>query len=146
MKNFKSILLAIGVILFMTISIYVEHSKTELLSNDLVYVESQISQTNDCYIYEASIFDSLKNFFKNRDWSNIINALFAGALVTIIASVRKAKKEIKDVIDKYKEAIKDGVITQDEANKIIKELAEAIESITKVWYLITGIFKKKKIE
>lgn len=73
----------------------------------------------------------------------IVGALIASFGI-IIPSFKKAKKEILDVISEYKKAMSDGKIDEKEAQKLIKELGEALESSTKLWYLVVGIFKKKK--
>lgn len=70
----------------------------------------------------------------------VISASFG----VIIASVKKAKKEIMDVVNAYKAAMADGKIEEAEAEVLIKELEEAITAATKTFYLIAGVFKKAK--
>lgn len=74
----------------------------------------------------------------------IAGAVF-GSFGVIIASIKKAKKEIMDVVNKYKEfKANDDKIDEKEAQELIKELGEALEATTKLWYLLAGIFKKGK--
>ena len=79
-----------------------------------------------------------------------LNAIIAiaGVLIAsfgvIVPSFKKAKKEILEVISEYKKAMSDGKIDEKEAQKLIKELGEALESSTKLWYLVVGVFKEKK--
>lgn len=74
-----------------------------------------------------------------------IIGVLAGSFGVIIASFKKAKKEIMDVVNKYKEFKgNDGKIDEKEAEELIKELGEAFEASTKLWYLVIGIFKKSK--
>jgi len=70
----------------------------------------------------------------------VISASFG----VVVASVKKAKKEIMDVVDTYKVAMSDGKISEKEAETLIKELEEAITASTKTFYLVVGIFKKAK--
>lgn len=95
-------------------------------------------------IYQASVFDSIWSYLKDMDLGAIITLLMAGGLTSVIASVRKAKKEIQDVINTFHKIREDGKITEAESEQLIQELTEAIAASTKLWYLIAGVFKKKK--
>jgi len=84
--------------------------------------------------------------FITENLSTIIalGGLLIASLGVITASFRKAKKEVLEVYNEYKKAMEDGKITEAEALKLAKELGEALESTIKFWYIIAGVFKKKK--
>lgn len=80
------------------------------------------------------------------NWETVLGiaTLIIGSFGVVSASFKKAKKEVLEVVKSYKEAMEDGKITEEEALKLADELGEALESSLKFWYLLVGIFKKKK--
>ena len=74
------------------------------------------------------------------DWMNWTNFAYAMVLVltimgTIVAQkYRMVVKELKDVAQKYKEASKDGNITEKEKEQLAKECMDVIMALVKlVW-------------
>lgn len=91
-------------------------------------------------IYEAGFFD----FLKELNWKEIITLLFAGGLMTIIAAIRKAIKEMRDVKEKFILYWRDKKFTPEEKEDLIAELGEAILAIDSVCGVISGLFKSSK--
>lgn len=73
----------------------------------------------------------------------IVGTLFASFGI-IGAALKKFKKELMDVVEYRKIAMEDGKLDEQEMLQLNKELGEAIEAGTKLWYLVVGIFKKAK--
>ena len=138
MKKFGLLFLTLGVMLLSIAMLPVQG--TELQNPQAI--EQVIDQAP--VIYQASVLDTIWGFLKELDLSSIISLLLAGGFVSIIASVKKAKKEIMDVVTTFKEVRADGKITEAESEQLIKELTEAIEASTKLWYMVAGVFKRKK--
>ena len=71
------------------------------------------------------------------------------ALVTSLASIgfygvlRKFISEVKEIIETYKQAKSDGVITDKEMQDIAKESMEALEQGIKLVYMLKKVFKRK---
>lgn len=78
----------------------------------------------------------------------VIITLLGGSMVTIIKSVKKAKKELEDVLKAYEEK-KEGGFTQKELEEMFVEIKEAVQAVSEsiqlfksLWLKIKGKIKK----
>lgn len=132
-------LLLIGIVLVGIIALSFAIVPTEQMELKQT-TEYSLMELQEPVIYQASFLD----FIKDLDWMQIITLLFAGGLVTIIAAVRKAIKEMTDVKTKFVLYYKDKKLTEEEKEDLIKELGEAILAVDSVWTVLSGLFKKAK--
>ena len=84
-------------------------------------------------------------FLQNFDWQILLAliALLGGSVVAIYTAIKKAIKELEDVINKYEAYKKDG-FTESEIEDIFKEIKEAIQAVNNALKLIKGLWLKIK--
>lgn len=145
MKKVLSLLLPLAIIVgvFFSSMPAQEEPVAQLVKTNYTYTIVD-AITKPPVIMEASVITTIWEFIKQLDWGGVIALLFAGGFVSIIASVKKSYKEVMDVYKEFKKAKEDGKVTEKEMEGIIKELEEALLQVNKTWYMIAGIFTKKK--
>ena len=71
------------------------------------------------------------------NWSNFayLVAIMIGGCITFAATkYRKLLKEIQEALNTYHEAAKDGEITEEERNRIVKEVLDIAQAGVKIFW------------
>lgn len=78
------------------------------------------------------------------DLQSIVAIATTGTTLGLFAVLRGLRKDIRRVINKYKEVNADGKIDEVESKELMAAAIPAIESLIKIGYLVMRMFGKRK--
>ena len=87
--------------------------------------------------------DFLSGIFNMGNLLYLVLLILAFILTLVTAKYRAVVKEVTDVVEMYKRAMADGILTKDEKQKVFKEVLDVLKELLKlVWKPFS--FKVKK--